>query len=64
LSIRPVDEMSVLHLSKTQSTGLTINEPKTAPPENVELIAPMIGLVGFVLKKFRKFGESMTAIIS
>jgi hypothetical protein len=56
--------MSVLHLSKTQSTGLTINEPKTAPPENVELIAPMMGLVGFVLKKFRKFGESMTAIIS
>jgi hypothetical protein len=53
-----------LHLSKTQSAGLTINEPKTAPPENVELIAPIMGLVCFVLKNCRKFGESMTAIIS
>jgi hypothetical protein len=53
--------MSVLQLSKTQPADLTINEPNTATPENVELIAPMMGLVGFVLKKFRKFGESMTA---
>ena len=27
-----------------------INEPNTAPPENVELIAPIIGEVGTVLK--------------
>lgn len=34
--------------------------PKTAPPLNVELIAPMIALLLSVLKKSKKLGESMT----
>jgi hypothetical protein len=38
----------------------TINEPNTAPPEKVELIAPMMALVLSVLKKSKKLGESMT----
>jgi hypothetical protein len=40
--------------------SLTIREPNTAPPENVELIAPMIALFLSVWKKCRKLGESMT----
>lgn len=39
---------------------LTIKEPNTAPPEKVELIAPIIALVLSVLKKFKKLGESIT----
>ena len=39
---------------------LTLREPITAPPENVELIAPMIALVLSVLKNSKKLGESMT----
>jgi hypothetical protein len=56
--------MSVLHFFEIQPADLTINEPSTAPPENVELIAPIMGLVFCVLKKSRKFGESMTVMIS
>jgi len=39
-----------------------MREPNTAPPENVELIAPIIGLVLSVLKKSWKFGESITGV--
>ena len=42
-------------------SDLTIKEPNTAPPENVELIAPIIALVFVVWKNQRKLGESMTA---
>jgi hypothetical protein len=39
-----------------------MREPNTAPPENVELMAPMMGLVLSVWKKSWKFGESMTGV--
>jgi hypothetical protein len=48
------------HAVWTAAVRLTIKEPKTAPPEKVELIAPMIALVLSVLKKSKKLGESMT----
>lgn len=41
-----------------------IKLPNTAPPLNVELIAPMIGDVGTVLKKSRKLGDRITSVIT
>src|ERR1700719_2630083 len=41
-----------------------IKLPNTAPPLNVELMAPMIGDVGIVLKKPRKLGDRMTSVIT
>lgn len=41
-----------------------INEPNTAPPENVALIAPMIGDVLLVSKNERKLGDPMTIVIT
>jgi hypothetical protein len=48
------------HNVSITTAPFTINEPNTAPPEKVELIAPMMALVLSVLKKFKKLGESMT----
>ena len=41
-----------------------ISEPKNAPPENVALMAPIIGDVFFVPKKTRKLGDRMTIVIT
>jgi hypothetical protein len=41
-----------------------INEPKTAPPENVLLIAPMIGVPLEVSKKDRKSSDAMTSVMT
>ena len=41
-----------------------INEPKKAPPENVALIAPIIGDVLSVWKNARKLGDWMTIVIT
>lgn len=41
-----------------------INDPNTAPPENVALIAPMIGDVVSVSKKARKLGDRMTMVMT
>jgi hypothetical protein len=41
-----------------------MSDPKTAPPENVALIAPIIGEVLSVRKKVRKLGDWMTMVIT
>ena len=41
-----------------------IKLPNTAPPLNVELMAPMIEDVDTVLKKSRKLGDRMTSVIT
>jgi hypothetical protein len=41
-----------------------MNDPNTAPPENVALIAPMMLDLGSVLKKLRKWGDWMTTVMT
>jgi hypothetical protein len=41
-----------------------MNEPNTAPPENVALIAPMVAEAAVVLKVLRKLGDWMTIVIT
>jgi hypothetical protein len=37
-----------------------MRDPNTAPPENVELIAPMVADASVVLKNVKKFGDWIT----
>lgn len=41
-----------------------INEPKTAPPENVLLMAPIIGVPLDVLKNDRKSSDAITSVMT
>jgi hypothetical protein len=41
-----------------------MNDPNTAPPENVALIAPMMLDLGSVLKNLRKWGDWMTTVMT
>jgi hypothetical protein len=38
-----------------------IRDPKTAPPEKVDTMAPIMAVVSVVWKKFKKFSLLMTA---
>lgn len=40
------------------------NKSPVPPPAKVLLIAPMIADVDVVLKKFKKFGEAITSVIT
>lgn len=44
--------------------GAYIKAPKTAPPLNVELMAPMMAVSLLVLKNDRKLGDCITSVIT
>lgn len=53
-------ETSPIHMLENSAKVIRssyINDPNTAPPENVALMAPIVADVFVVLKNFRKFSD-------